>query len=819
MLKNSFLNPDNEFTPIPFWFWNDTLDKAEIKRQIMDFYDKGVMGFIIHPRIGIPEDIEYLSDRFMDYVKYAVELAADLGMLVILYDEGMYPSGSAHGMVVDGNPEYASRGLKVIEYPYNKGESINIELQDGESIVSVQLMRQTDNKPLGIITDKIDCSNRIVNFGQPHHDDVSILVFIKTYSKGTIRGIHFGEDDGEPGAPASTDLLNEKAIKKFISLTHERYYEVLKQYFGSTIIAMFTDEPGILGRNHLEGLIPWTEGFLEYFIDCGNEEKDLPALFLDMGELSKTVRRNYKKAVNRKLEQSYYMLLSKWCEEHGICLTGHPEKSDEIGLLKHFQIPGQDVVWRWVSPEGGRAIQGEHSTMGKCSSDAARHYGRRRNSNECFGCCGPNNVHWSFSADDMKWYLDWLFVRGVNLIYPHAFFYSVDGEGRYGERPPDVGPNNIWWKYYKNVSSYIKRMSYIMTDSVNQTRIAVLCQEDHLPWRIVEPLYENQIEFNYLEANLLVSPKCEIHGGYISIEKQKYSVLLIEDESLYSGSAKEKINSFLDSGGEVIIFSKNYSQNYKNMKSITNYEQVLKHLRDKEVGNISIRPNNADLRVSHVVKEGMDFYLLVNEGEKTIEGELYIKNKGKVEAWDAWKGTTEELGVQLSNHGEMIVNISIQRRESIIIFVDRQAGPLLEKDKIQEIKVTLLAEQFNWSVTKQGCRPLITDKLQSWHDWDAFTGYQGEVIYETTFEINLVKDIKSVECDLGAVHEIAHVYVNDKNVGFKMWAPYVFDITDEVVQGKNNLKIIVTNSMANKYENKNFTSGLIGNVSINVKTK
>ena len=59
----------------------------------------------------------------------------------------------------------------------------------------------------------------------------------------------------------------------------------------------------------------------------------------------------------------------------------------------------------------------------------------------------------------------------------------------------------------------------------------------------------------------------------------------------------------------------------------------------------------------------------------------------------------------------MIVNISIQRRESIIIFVDRQAGPLLEKDKIQEIKVTLLAEQFNWSVTKQGCRPLITDKL------------------------------------------------------------------------------------------------------------
>ena len=27
--------------------------------------------------------------------------------------------------------------------------------------------------------------------------------------------------------------------------------------------------------------------------------------------------------------------------------------------------------------------------------------------------------------DDMKWYMDYLFVRGTNLLCPHAFFYSV----------------------------------------------------------------------------------------------------------------------------------------------------------------------------------------------------------------------------------------------------------------------------------------------------------------------------------------------------------------------------------------------------------
>lgn len=36
-------------------------------------------------------------------------------MKVILYDEGMYPSGSANGQVVRDHPEYASKGIYVIK--------------------------------------------------------------------------------------------------------------------------------------------------------------------------------------------------------------------------------------------------------------------------------------------------------------------------------------------------------------------------------------------------------------------------------------------------------------------------------------------------------------------------------------------------------------------------------------------------------------------------------------------------------------------------------------------------------------------------------
>ena len=94
-------------------------------------------------------------------------------------------------------------------------------------------------------------------------------------SGGTIRGVHYGEDDGEAGAPASADLMNPEAVALFLQLTHERYYQELKEYFGNTIIGIFTDEPNILGRCSKEGMIAWSGNFLEDFYRQGGNEQDL----------------------------------------------------------------------------------------------------------------------------------------------------------------------------------------------------------------------------------------------------------------------------------------------------------------------------------------------------------------------------------------------------------------------------------------------------------------------------------------------------------------------------------------------------------------
>ena len=114
-------DPPQLFSVMPFWFWNDTLDEAEIIRQIEDFATHGVFGFVIHPRVGLPRELGWMSDKLLDFYQIAIDEAQRRGMYVILYDEGMYPSGSSSGQVVAANPDFQCRCLA------------KIELSDGEA--------------------------------------------------------------------------------------------------------------------------------------------------------------------------------------------------------------------------------------------------------------------------------------------------------------------------------------------------------------------------------------------------------------------------------------------------------------------------------------------------------------------------------------------------------------------------------------------------------------------------------------------------------------------------------------------------------------
>lgn len=187
-------NPPREFTAIPFWFLNGDLTDAELRRQLADFAAHGIYGVVLHPRMGLSPDITYLGERYFAHIRTAVQTAAALDMKIVLYDEGMYPSGSACGLVVKDHPELASEGVTLTQ-----------TVLPGD-----ELLAQTENGAL-----------------------------VVRKSGGTMRGLHWGEDDGEKNAPLTADILNPEAVHRFVQLTHEAYYREVKEYFGSTIIGLF----------------------------------------------------------------------------------------------------------------------------------------------------------------------------------------------------------------------------------------------------------------------------------------------------------------------------------------------------------------------------------------------------------------------------------------------------------------------------------------------------------------------------------------------------------------------------------------------------
>lgn len=67
MIEN-FRDPLAEYRPVPFWSWNEKLNKKELFRQMRAMKQAGYGGFFMHSRVGLIT--RYLSDEWMDDVRF-----------------------------------------------------------------------------------------------------------------------------------------------------------------------------------------------------------------------------------------------------------------------------------------------------------------------------------------------------------------------------------------------------------------------------------------------------------------------------------------------------------------------------------------------------------------------------------------------------------------------------------------------------------------------------------------------------------------------------------------------------------------------------
>ena len=415
---------------MPFWAWNNRLEKDELRRQIAIFREMGFGGFFMHSRVGL--DVPYLQEEFFEYVKTCVDEAKKQSLEVWLYDEDRWPSGTAGG-IVTGEDKFKMRAVYLEKAENSPQENIlelyAVKFNSGE----------TDITSYRKVTSAGDV--------RPGTGEVLCCAYWAYMQK---RAWFNGE--------CYLDTLNKDAVKAFIGVTHEAYAGKVGEEFGKQIRGIFTDEMG-LSVSEIGCGIPYTAGLTGIFQERYGYDflEYLPELFYSCsGKVSK-VRYDFMNLVTELFVRATAQQMGEWCEAHDLQLTGHIFNEDTLTLQYCFNGAAMRFYEYMQSP--GIDVLTEHwnlfMTVKQCVS-VARQFGKKERCSESYACTG-----WDFPLSSHKALGDWQFALGINKLVPHIAWYTMKGEAK-RDYPASISFQSPWYRKYPAVCDYFARLKVIL---------------------------------------------------------------------------------------------------------------------------------------------------------------------------------------------------------------------------------------------------------------------------------------------------------------------------------------------------------------------
>ncbi|ORY86966.1 hypothetical protein BCR37DRAFT_139835 [Protomyces lactucae-debilis] len=462
---STFEDPPSEYGGAPLWAWNTELHKPLLRKEIKYLQEMGLGGFTMHPRVGL--DTPYLGDEFMDCVKASVAEAKKRGLKAYLYDDDRWPSGYGGGLVTKDREDFRQQHLLFTPWPYGTAG----HGPDNNQSSGGQPFRSENGQLIAKYAVRIDYGyaryRRLTD--EPENIQPGERVWY-AYRETNLLA-HWYNDSWY------VDTMNPEAMEEFTKQTHERYYKAVGEAFGTTVPAIFTDEPQFATMNRLdkssdEGdlFMPWTQGLEQSLKTRHGLDllETLPELFWDTDKLPSLVRWAFHEHTCYLFCKAYVGTLSRWCENHNIALMGHMMEEPTLEQQTHslgstmpcyasMQIPGVDMLCDWR----------EYNTVKQCTS-VARQYARSAVMSELYGV-----TNWTFSFKGYLGQGNWQAALGVTLRVHHLSWVSMAGEAK-RDYPQQIGYQSPWYKEHTAVELHFKRIGTAMTRGKARTRIAVL---------------------------------------------------------------------------------------------------------------------------------------------------------------------------------------------------------------------------------------------------------------------------------------------------------------------------------------------------------
>lgn len=633
--SKTFKNPPPEYRGAPFWSWNCRLDKKELSGHLDIFEKMGMGGATIHCRTGL--DTPYMGPEFMEIVNDSVDRARRKGMRVWLYDEDRWPSGYGGGLVTR-DQAYRARHLLWTCCPYG-----SLKKHTQEFFASTAGTGRTENGRLLFIYDVILDKNGFLQSYKRVKDE--------SHPQGRLWYAYLETAPEQSWFNNQTyvDTLNPRAIERFIETTHEVYYKKLKKDFGSTVPAIFTDEPQFphkqtfsCATNTSDIIIPFTDDLMETFRQAyGTSLEDhLPEIFWEWPDRRPSqARYQYHDHVAERFSSAFADTLYQWCGNHHIALTGHMMEEPSLFCQTHalgeamrsyrsFHIPGIDILCDHHPHVTGRPIE---FTTAKQAQSAARQYGRPGVMSEIYGV-----TNWDFTFLGHKAEGDWQAALGVTVRIHHLAWVSMAGEAK-RDYPASIFHQSPWHREYDLVENHFARLNTALTRGRSHVRVGVLhpiesywlCfgPEEHTHDERTERdgqfaqlttwLVHNQTDWDFICESLLPSQSPAKSGKALKVGVMSYDLVLVPPMRTIRSTTLDRLETFLQAGGRLVFCGE-----------IPTLVDAVPSDRAQELANRSRTIGFSRLQISDALNEVRDFGVYSTSGTLVDQLACQIRNDG-----------------------------------------------------------------------------------------------------------------------------------------------------------------------------------------------
>ncbi|MBN2984593.1 glycosyl hydrolase [Cohnella algarum] len=501
------------------------------------------------------------------------------------------------------------------------------------------------------------------------------------------------------GGYAYPDLMRPETTQMFLETTYEPYFRRFGDRFGTTIPAVFTDEPAVCtgavyGAGELS--LPFSYWFSSQFERRNGYDPRpyLPALFYDIeGDLLERpackARFDYYRTMRELWAENFAKPLSEWCEARGIAFTGHYMEHQwpypwgsmaspaVMSMYEYMHWPAIDMLTTMLlkngaSPSGERTDKERLLTLTiREAHSAANQFGRARVLCEAYGAGG-----WEADFGDFKRIGDWLMAHGINFINPHMTCSTIVG-ARKRDHPLSFDWRQPWWDEYAAMADYQARLSLALSAGETRNRVLLLHPtttaflgkqgkpDEPQPLdpagyqRLVEWMCDRGIDCDFGDEFIL-----ERHGsaadGKLTVAERDYALVVVPEEMDHMlGSTVSLVRRYMDSGGIVLslrpqgpscadglpdreAFRLSRHPNWIGVNREELTSEIRKRIGFRFVWTDPDRVPSGVVHLRRILEDGSSLYFIANPRDERVASGLLLAGES-VELWKVWDGSVHPV--------------------------------------------------------------------------------------------------------------------------------------------------------------------------------